>query len=692
MNPAIINPSPATLAWLESEQGQLALQARVTETSRNLMEDGLVERLQRELESSKQGGTKVFRIGNSLRALSGDLTILVLAHQFGVKISPELWEIGRKLIGNILALDALVFQGRLNKPVWKSDLWTSDIGINLAVLSYYDSPLACDKKEIGRFLETECWRPIQADWIDDATRIHSLDSMGHNWWSVIVGGAGMVAALCGWKKEALATCDHLAKWFAYPGNPFGRKNPNFGAEGDFVEGYAYGEYAVLHPFILSFLTPEYESSPAWLTPAQLEGMSAWFKRAFLPKRDGTWWPQRFGDIHLIYKPKVSVWHTLARWTQDNELLEQAHKIQPTPTGVFDFLMWEPLTARTTPKTATSRKAPRDFPTSGLAYLGDHQLSLTVRAGEFWNHNHLDAGTFIHSENGVVWADDGGACVYSQAEYGTYYLIAKAHNVAYALDLVPANTALNHYEGLPVQGRHLFHEQAPNFEVLATDTLALSGGALARSLRLFVVLDDAVTLIWDDLQAHRPEVFESLFHTTCGVPSSAEGTSLSLEGPDGQTCPLSFFSDQPALFSAPPVMMGELSNHMAKPGSAMVSLEGTCLTWRTEKTLRQKFGLALGCTLRSAQWKTLESGWECSFQSGTSGVAWSVWFNRLADGSVMHRNCIGTWLNFETDAYAVALREENGKRTLYAVQSSFVRRHGTVLMGNLTRSVVTCTNL
>jgi hypothetical protein len=152
-------------------------------------------------------------------------------------------------------------------------------------------------------------------------------------------------------------------------------------EGDFVEGFSYGEYALLHPFVLAFLLPEDPINPAWLNSTQLRGLAAWYKKAFLKKSDGAWWPQRFGDVHFSYRIRAEVWHALSRLTGDGELLALAHQLKPRPRGIFEFLMWEPLSqaASHKPKFKPARvEQPRVFPTSGLALLGDDGLSLTVR--------------------------------------------------------------------------------------------------------------------------------------------------------------------------------------------------------------------------------------------------------------------------------------------------------------------------
>lgn len=690
MNAATSSSHPAfssTPAWYRSGEGIRALEDRARDSIRILSEAGLIERLHLERERAKAGGAKVFRIGNSLRSLSTELTILVLAHASGLRIPPEAWETGREIGSMILALDNLSFQGRNGNPPTRADLWTADLGVNVAAAAQFESPLEWDRDGVARFLEDQCLRPIRSEWLDDATRIHSLDSMGHNWWSVIVGGAGIVASLMGRSQEALDIVSRLNDWFRYPGNPFGRKTRNFGPEGDFVEGFGYGEYALLHPFILAFLEPTFSLTPAWLDAGQLQGLAFWLKKAFLKNGDGSWWPQRFGDIHFSYRIRAEVWHTLARLTGDGELLDMAHRLKPQPGGVFEFLMWEPLpssSARPSPKPSPGDQ-PRIFPTSGLAFLGGKDLSLTVRAGEFWNHNHQDAGSFILHQDGVVWVDDCGCCTYSQPEYVEYYRTPRAHNVAGAPELIPPDPSMSAYEGMPLTGRHLFHGRAPGLQVLGTDTGILSGGGLARSLRVFLVVGDAATVIWDDLQAHRPQSFEFLLHSTCEVDLSGP-EPVALRSGGGGTCPLSFFSENPAGFSQQPAAMGELPQPDSfVNGDAPGALQGRCLKWLSAAARRQKFGLAMGTTVRSSQWLATDSGWENTLE--VAGARWSLWFNRKADGSVMHENPIAAWQGFETDAYALALRQEAGKKTLYGIQASFVRSGGKVISASSERAAI-----
>jgi hypothetical protein len=502
-----------------------------------------------------------------------------------------------------------------------------------------------------------------------------------------VAGAGIVETLAGRNKNALEIAARLEQWFSYPGNAFSRKTRSFGAEGDFLEGFGYGEYALLNPCILAFLLQEHSVNLAWLEPRQWEGLAAWYKKAFVRNSEGTWWPERFGDIHLSYRIRAEVWHTLSRLAEDGELLAMAHQLKPRPHGVFEFLMWEPLPQAASYKAKpTCVERPMIYPTSGLAFLGGDRVSLAVRAGEFWNHNHQDAGSFIFHQDGVVWMDDCGTCAYSLPEYVEYYTTPRAHNVAYAPDLAPPNPRLAAYEGMHLPGRFLFHGRAPGVEVLATDTQVLSGGGLAQSHRVFIALDNAIAVIWDNLQGYHPESFDFLLHTTCVIKLS-NNEPAALESGEGKLCPLSFFSENPARYSAEAAAMGELSKPDAySHGDPLGSLQGQCMKWHGDKALRQKFGLAMGTALRSAQWRIIDSGWEVLLETGAA--RWSIWFNRNADGRTMHQSPIATWQGIETDAYALLVREEGDTKNLYGIQSSFLRRDGAVIQGSSRKSIIT----
>lgn len=81
-----MNISQNTIELLASSQAKEILRRHVEFARSAFLEPGLHDRLHQEQISSLQGGTKVFRIGNSLRGLSHHLAMLAFGNSLGVSI------------------------------------------------------------------------------------------------------------------------------------------------------------------------------------------------------------------------------------------------------------------------------------------------------------------------------------------------------------------------------------------------------------------------------------------------------------------------------------------------------------------------------------------------------------------------------------------------------------------------------
>lgn len=651
-------------------------------------EPDLSERLARERAAAASGGSKIYRIGNSLRTLAEEMTFLTVAAQMGAAVGDDVWRrVHEGFLPTLLAQDRVVVQNQDKKPVWNADLWTADIGMSLAIAIRDDGRVLGEATtaKLRTFIHDKCIRPIIADWLDGATRLHSLDSMGHNWWSVIVGGAGVMAAVLGLSRELELITSGLREWFTFPGNELSHKRPNFGTHGDFVEGFGYGEYALLNPLIFAHIHPAFRIVPECLTEAKVQGLARWLRHAFVRDGDHTA-AQRFGDITLTkYKPRAEVWHTIARLANDDELLSRAHDLKPAPHSSTELLLWSaPPAKRIEPKSATPIEV---FETSGFAFLERDGQRVAVRAGEAWNHNHVDAGTFILHDRDTIWIDDCGTCTYTRPDYISYYTAPRAHNVAYAPDLSPPIRPVM-MEGDGVPAHYVAQAANEDVSVLCADTGVLSGGALKRSYRWFLQLKGGILLVWDDLAGYRPTPFTSLLHTTAEVsfPSPQE---VVLHKHD-RTCTLYPFADPPVEQIDEPAAMGELG---ISASDAYTDQMGRRIGWVTTAPIeRARFGLATGASLKRATWSSLanERGWLCTLDAGDE--QWQVWFNPIADGRVMHHNCTVQWDRFETDAYAlVRYRKANEVRT-YAIHGSFVRVEGQVAASTLRRQLLMSTSV
>ena len=70
---------------------------------------------------------------------------------------------------------------------------TSAYVYGLAFDAIHDALTPAERDRLAKALVRGAIKPTLDDWADGAERIHSLDTMGHNWFSHIVFGAGVAA-------------------------------------------------------------------------------------------------------------------------------------------------------------------------------------------------------------------------------------------------------------------------------------------------------------------------------------------------------------------------------------------------------------------------------------------------------------------------------------------------------------------
>lgn len=80
-------------------------------------------------------------------------------------------------------------------PVWRADLGLAHKAY-LSAIAYdavYNDLSGFERKEIAEGLKRLALDPCLGDWVLEPTRIHSLNSMGHNWWTSCVCMGGILA-------------------------------------------------------------------------------------------------------------------------------------------------------------------------------------------------------------------------------------------------------------------------------------------------------------------------------------------------------------------------------------------------------------------------------------------------------------------------------------------------------------------
>jgi hypothetical protein len=319
-------------------------------------------------------------------------------------------------------------------PPWYSELDTAKFAFGYA--TGYDALHGIlsdvDRKRIAEVMLNLAVLPILNDWVLPGTRIHSLDSMGHNWWGVCVAGAGLCAlALLGDDPRAQGWIDAIdagyEQWFNYRGNVLQNRVPNFQRSGPSYEGLNYTNYGVgeyLH-YRLAWQNTYPGREAARMEP--LDHLCRYLLHTLYPTSSGSY-TVNFNDSSLEGDSTSTVLLLVACGLGTPEASRYLELVHTHPQRTLLSLL------RQYPKPSAAANVPNSYayPNMGWAMLrsswADDATLLAMKSGYTWNHAHADAGSFILFKQGAPLIIDSGTCAYHRPEYTTYYRRSKAHNV------------------------------------------------------------------------------------------------------------------------------------------------------------------------------------------------------------------------------------------------------------------------
>jgi len=523
--------------------------------------------------------------------------------------------------------------------------------------------------------------PIVRDWLDPARRIHALDSMGHNWWMVCAGAAGLGAlALLGEDKRAdewlRLVVDGVPEFFSYPGNVLQNKPRSFDPRGGFYESLGYADYtlryftyltaALQHMFPQGFADRRFDS-----LPPQLRGMSE-FMLYFLYPRLGDGAPAKgardfltvaFGDDGRRTAFSGDVTLFLARATGDGRYRWYFDQYSARPSGFYQMLFYDP-------EKLPPPLPPRDLPLSralhGIGWASlrssweDNAAFLAVKCGDTWNHAHADAASFIVYAGGEPLLIDPGTCSYTRPEYRRYYTESVAHNVV-LLD-GKGQPGSDGQRGVKFPGKMYSFLDSPDARYVLADATGPFAHLYKRFLRHFLWLDDLI-LVVDDLLAHQAGRFEWLFHGET-TPRFANG-KMTVEAGNARL-------EMDVLF--PKNVEPEERKGLA-PRRPDQALNYLALRQR-EATADAKFLAVIRagrelppCSVAPRDGRE----WIGAQLKGPKGQ-WDVYCNLRADGRRMHVNSNLRMESWETDAFLLGVRTGDARRT-FLVGGSYLRTAG-----------------
>lgn len=614
----------------------------------------------------------------------------------------------RDAIGRLQWADSMLMK---RDPPWHSGLGTGHSCFDSAIAfdSIYDMLTPEERKSLASRIVERGILPSLNDWVLGGKRIHTLDSMGHNWWSACVFGAGM-AALAVIDEEPRAKdwltriSDGSVEWLGFAGSPLDNKPRSFDPGGGFFEDVNYASFALCMYLNFRLAWSNALTSPAAPEVSMLDKAGDYFINVSYPN-SGNMLNLNFGDggsTADIINPVIMLW---ANGYRKPCYLWHINEVRGSNLRVgTDRLNPIGLVSGPSGLELASAPAAPGLPPSAL-YRGigwatlrsswdENATLLGVRSGHTWNHSHADAGSFILYHGGEYLLIDSGKCNYGRAEYDGYYRQSQAHNVV--LFNGAAENPENTYFGSKFPGTISNLMDGGDLRYAFADATGPTSQHFIRNYRHFLWVGDVI-LILDDLKTFETGEFEWLLHVDGAAKQ--RGQDLEVVKGDAKVLVRPLFP-MPLPAAGYPADFPENTRLVEKTGLKDRDPD-TEVTYYAivapERSRRMKFLTAIllvnGTDVAGLpELERLEGPNHIGVRVRQGGTTTDVYLNLLADGRIMHRNANLEVNGWETDAYLTAITFPDGSdltdpdaATRYFIaHGSYLRRDGKVVLDSLSK--------
>jgi hypothetical protein len=415
-------------------------------------------------------------------------------------------------------------------PPWHSVLETTTFGLGYSV--GYDALHSflsdAERKTIRDIMMRLAVEPILNDWVLPGKRIHSFDSMGHNWWGVCVAGGGLCAlAMLGDDPRAQSWIDAVdagyMEWFNYNGSVLQNRMCTFERNGPSYEGVAYTNYGVSQYLYYRLAWQNTFPDRKWPRIEPLENLASFFLQTLYPTSSG-FLTVNFEDSSLETDSSATLLLLIACGLGTPEAARYLDLVRSSTNDTLLTL------AGQHPRPTATKSVPTSciYPHMGWAMMrssweNDATL-LAAKSGFTWNHAHADAGTFILFKNGKPLIIDSGTCSYSRPEYSSYYRTSRAHNVVLFDGEGQPHDDIGLGCKFPGQMHNLI--EGLGLKYVNADATGPMARWFTRNYRHWLWSGDLV-LIVDDIRAHDAGKMQWLLHYE-GESSVETGGSVRLK--------------------------------------------------------------------------------------------------------------------------------------------------------------------
>ncbi len=403
-------------------------------------------------------------------------------------------------------------------PAWHSGLETAHITMAFAT-GYdfiYDYLTEEERKTISDAFINIGIGWLMKDWVLPGTRIHALDSMGHNWWAVCIAAAGVALLTV---SEKIPESD---KWFElieealygfveYKGADLLNKKQNFDEKGLFYESVGYFDYGAGEHLFYVYHRERYTGKPCAARHELFSKMSDAIL-SFAYPLDNKISFLNYGDSSTDTNVKKLMKYLVLNGYAEPSAYAYLNRMGKGCSDITDLFFSDKYFE----KDGSMEAIPtfQTFPNTGYSIVRssweNNATLFTAKSGFSWNHAHEDAGSFMLYSEGKQLFIDSGTCPYSHKNYHGYYFRAAAHNVVM---LGGKNQDdMNIHRGMRFMGS-ILHAVEPidGVKFICADVTGPLSNLCSRNFRSFIVIDNKHYVIIDDIYTHDPCTSEALFH-------------------------------------------------------------------------------------------------------------------------------------------------------------------------------------
>lgn len=493
------------------------------------------------------------------------------------------------------------------------------------------------------------------DWLLPGTKIHSLDTMGHNWWSVCVSSAALAALVMqdeipNGKELVKLSAEGLKEWFNYNGNPINAKPCNFD-NGGYYESVSYFDYAVCEYLKFAIAYKKATGLRPFDDKELFEDAAKFLINTSYPSSKNSYFIS-FGDCgstgtgvmaSAYYLPSYGINSPELRWYMQNGINENSNALLNEDIALQVVLSYDEIFSSPAKEPNASSQV---YEKIGWAIFRDSFSKdgtlLAVKCGDTWNHAHCDAGNFVLYRNGVPEIYDSCASEYSHPLYLNYFVTSNAHNILLYND--KGQDIRDFFNHTRTKGQLFNFTDLSGFKYICADATGPMSRYFRRHLRHFLWLDDFI-LIYDDVECYDEGKVSFLLH-------AQKNTSFTM---------LSECETE------------EHTGYLGQKGETEVTY--LSFSRNTDKNGRVKFVslIPLNNSI-SPELISLSDCYKIIFGKTT------VYINLLSDGRIMHKNCINELEGIKTDAVMVI--DKNGKYG--TVNGSIIRKDGKSILDTIAR--------